>query len=68
MVLKTVQSARNLTSHAGLVAVGHCLNHFARLPPVVDPAPPVRAGIANTDIVRPYVGLLAMGKRDLGKL
>jgi hypothetical protein len=48
--------------------VGHCLNHFARLPPVVDPAPPVRAGIANTDIVRPYVGLLAMGKRDLGKL
>lgn len=64
MVLKIIQSARNLTGHAGLVAVGHCLNHFAQLPQVIDPALPVRAGIANADIVRAYVGLLSMGKSD----
>lgn len=64
MVLKIIQSARNLTGHAGLVAVGHCLNHFAQLPQIIDPALPVRAGIANADIVRAYVGLLSMGKSD----
>ena len=64
MVLKIVQSSRNLTGHAGLVAVGHCLNHFAQLAQAVDAALPVRGGIANADIVRAYVGLLSMGKSD----
>jgi len=64
MVLKIIQSARNLTGHAGLVAVGNCLNHFAQLPQVIDPALLVRAGVANGDIVRAYVGLLSLGKSN----
>jgi hypothetical protein len=68
MVPKIVQSARNLTGHAGLVAIGHRLNYFAQLPQVIDPALPVRGGIANSDVVRAYVGLLAMGKSDLRPL
>lgn len=64
MVLKVIQSARNLTGHAGLVAVGHCLHQFARLRQAVDPILPVRSGIGNGDIAISYVGLLAMGKSD----
>ena len=29
MRIKVVQTSRNRTGHAGLVALGHCLNHFA---------------------------------------
>ena len=64
MRIKVVQTSRNLTGHAGLVALGHCLNHFAQLPAAIDPKLPVRAGIANSDVVRSYVGLLALGKSD----
>ena len=64
MMLKVVQSSRNLTGHAGLAAVGHCLNHFARLPAAIDPTLLVRAGIVNSDVARAYVGLLALGKSD----
>jgi hypothetical protein len=62
--LKVIQSSRNLTGHAGLAAVGHCLNSFAQLSAAVDPKLPVRAGMSNSDIVRAYVGLLALGKSD----
>lgn len=64
MILKVVPSSRNLTGHAGLVAVGHCLNHFAQLRQAIDPALPVRGGIGNADIASAYIGLLAMGKSD----
>ncbi len=64
MRIKVVQTSRNLSGHAGLVALGHCLNHFAQLPAAIDPKLPVRAGIANSDVVRSYVGLLALGKSD----
>lgn len=64
MRLQVVQTSRNLTGHAGLAAVGHCLNHFARLAAAVDSALPVRSGIATSDVVRAYVGLLALGKSD----
>jgi len=64
MRLKVVQTSRNLTGHAGLAAVGHCLNHFAQLPAAGDPKLPVRSGIANSDVVRAYIGLLALGKSD----
>jgi len=64
MRLQVVRTSRNLTGHAGLVAVGHCLNHFAQLPAAIDPALPVRSGIATSDVMRAYVGLLTMGKSD----
>lgn len=59
-----VQSSLNLTGQAGLVAVGHCLNHFAQLPGAVDPAFPVRSGVPTSDVVRSYIGLLSLGKSD----
>lgn len=64
MVLKVIQSARNLTGHAGLVAVGHCLHQFARLRQAIDPILPIRSGISNADIAAAYVGLLTLGKSD----
>lgn len=64
VLLKVVQSARNLTGHAGLVAVGHCLHQFARLRQAIDPILPVRAGIGNADVTAAYLGLLVMGKSD----
>jgi len=64
MALKVIHSSRNLTGHAGLLAIGHCLNHFTQLPQAIDPVLPVRAGIANSDVLRAYVGLLSMGKSD----
>jgi len=54
----------DLTPVAGLSLVGHCLNalrpNFRRL----DAALPIRGGVANSDIVRSYIGLLAQGKSD----
>ena len=54
----------DLTPVAGLALVGHHLN---RLDPVfkqIDTALPVVGGVANSDIVRSYLGLLVQGKSD----
>lgn len=54
----------DLTPVAGLALVGH---HMQRLVPVfeqIDQTMPVRTGVANSDIVRSYVGLLVQGKSD----
>lgn len=54
----------DLTPVAGLALVGH---HLQRLAPVlkqIDQALPVRTGVANSDILRSYVGLLVQGKSD----
>jgi hypothetical protein len=58
------QLGYDLTPVAGLALVGH---HLDRLAPVfkrLDQAMPVRNGVANSDIVRAYVGLLVQGKSD----
>lgn len=64
MRLKVVPCSHALTGQAGLVAIGHCLNHFAQLPAAIDAALPVRTGIANSDVVRSMIGLLCLGKSD----
>ena len=54
----------DLTPTAGLALVGH---HLKTLAPVLagrDAALPVRTGVATSDIVRSYVGLLVQGKSD----
>jgi hypothetical protein len=54
----------DLTPVAGLALVG---DHVKTLAPVfraLDKAVPVRAGVANSDIVRSYLGLLVQGKSD----
>ena len=54
----------DLTPVAGLALVGHYLNalrpNFKRL----DAALPTKGGVANSDVLRSYIGLLAQGKSD----
>jgi hypothetical protein len=50
-------------STAGLALVGQYLKRI-NLNALVDPAFPVRCGIAHSDILRSYLGLLCMGKSD----
>lgn len=51
-----------LTSQSGLVFIGAGLKHFVDLDDLDEKFP--SAGIATSDIVRSYVGLLATGKSD----
>jgi len=53
----------DLNSTAGLALVGQYLKRI-NLNALVDAAFPVRSGIANSDILRSYLGLLCMGKSD----
>ncbi len=53
-----------LTPTAGLALVGHYLNTLSPVLTRIDAALPVRGGVANSDIVRSYVGLLVQGKSD----
>jgi hypothetical protein len=48
----------------GLALVGHYLNTIAPVLTRIDAALAVRGGVANSDIVRSYVGLLVQGKSD----
>eukprot|EP01030_Chromulinospumella_sphaerica_P013751 gene13751-13534_t len=53
----------DLSSHAGLALVGQYLKRI-NFSALVDPKFPVRSGVANSDIVRSYLGLLCLGKND----
>jgi class 3 adenylate cyclase len=44
--------------------VGHHLNRLAPVVRQIDGALPVRNGLANSDILRSYLGLLVQGKSD----
>jgi len=54
----------DLTPTAGLALVGHFLKTLAPALADVDAALPVRTGVATSDIVRSYLGLLVQGKSD----
>jgi hypothetical protein len=54
---------RGLSSQAGLALIGKYLKRV-NLNALVDPAFSVRAGIANSDILKSYLGLLCLGKND----
>jgi hypothetical protein len=54
----------DLTPVAGLSLVGHYLNALRPVLGRLDVALPVKSGVANSDIVRSYVGLLVQGKSD----
>lgn len=53
----------DLSSHGGLALVGRLFKRI-NLPAMIDPAYPVRAGIANSDILKCYLALLTLGKND----
>ena len=54
----------DLTPVAGLALVGHHLNRLAPVFKQIDAAFPVACGVANSDILRSYLGLLVQGKSD----
>ena len=54
----------DLTPVAGLALVGHSLKAVQPVLGRLDAALPVKSGVANSDIVRSYVGLLVQGKSD----
>jgi hypothetical protein len=54
----------DLTPVAGLALVGHYLNAMQPVLRRLDAALPVKAGVANSDVVRSYLGLLVQGKSD----
>ena len=58
------QLSYDLTPVAGLALVGHHLQRLAAVFKRIDTALPVRMGVASSDIVRSYLGLLVQGKSD----
>ena len=53
----------DLSSHVGLAFVGKYLKRI-NLNALVDPAFPVRSGVANSEILKSYLALLCLGKND----
>lgn len=53
----------DLSNHAGLALIGKYLKRI-NINSLVDPAFSVRSGIANSDILKCYIGLLCLGKND----
>jgi Transposase DDE domain group 1 len=58
------QLSYDLTPVAGLALVGHYLNALQPLLRRLDAALPVKGGVANSDVLRSYLGLLVQGKSD----
>lgn len=61
LILK--QLPYDLSGQAGLALIGKYLKRI-NFNAQVDPAFPVRGGIANSDILKSYLGLLCLGKND----
>ena len=53
----------DLRSHAGLAFIGKYLKRI-NFNGLIDPPFPARSGIANSDILKSYLGLLCLGKND----
>lgn len=58
------QSDADFTSHSGLALVGMALNRHSGLPKALDRKVSLRHGIAHSDVLRSYIGLLSLGKSD----
>ncbi len=58
------QSDADFVSHSGLALVGLALNRHSGLAKMVDQQVPLRHGIAHSDVLRSYIGLLCLGKSD----
>ena len=54
----------DLTPVAGLALVGHYLDVLKPVLSKLDAALPIKGGVANSDVLRSYLGLLAQGKSD----
>ena len=62
--IQVMQLDYDLTPTGCLAVVGHFLKTLAPVLADVHAALPVRTGVATSDIVRSYLGLLVQGKSD----
>jgi Transposase DDE domain group 1 len=62
--LQIKQLDYDLTATSGLALVGHHLKTLEPLFKRIDKALPVRTGVATSDVLRSYLGLLVQGKSD----
>ena len=62
--IEVKQLKYDLTPVGGLTLVGHHLRALKAQWATLDAALPVRCGVANSDVLRSYVGLLVQGKSD----
>ena len=58
------RSDADFTSHSGLALVGMALNRHSGLATTVDREVALWHGIAHSDVLRSYIGLLSLGKSD----
>ena len=58
----------HLTPVAGLALVGHYLHALRPTFKRLDSALPIKGGVANSDVLRSYLGLLVQGKSDFDAL
>lgn len=52
------------SSNSGLALLGLCINRFTSLPQRLSQIAPLQRGIAHADVVKSYLGVLALGKSD----
>jgi hypothetical protein len=62
--LTVKQLQYDLTPVAGLSLVGHYVQALRAVFRQVDAALPIKGGVANSDVLRSYLGLLVQGKSD----
>lgn len=58
------QSDAEFSSHSGLALIGMALNRHSGLSKTVDQQVELRHGIAHSDVLSAYIGLLSLGKSD----
>ena len=61
---KFVQSDAEIISHSGLSLIGQAVKQYTTLSQELDKSVPLRHGIKHSDVMKTYLGLIAIGKND----
>jgi hypothetical protein len=62
---KIVRSNAEITGQSGLALIGQAIKHYTNLSQELDKQIPLRHGIAHSDVIKSYLGLLCVGKNTL---
>ena len=58
------QSDCNITSNSGVALIGAAINQHTQLTQELDKKIPLHHGLAHSDLIKSYLGLLSIGKND----
>lgn len=61
---KIEKSNREITANSGLALIGQAIRRHTNLCTSLDKQVPLRHGIAHSDVLKSYLGLLCIGKND----